>query len=150
MSLGSGTGADVTRRLIYLRKQFSNAGISRFTPYQQLVCIVPILLAEAAVGLLLTRCSKPDCQAHGEQFSRVLICFLNRHLGHGHLLIISAYRSRTARASDSAVHQYSWRKIKPCRLSKIQGHSTMRSGTTRQDEAAHSVEAPVGRKILGL
>lgn len=57
--------------------------------------------------------SKPDCQAYREQFSSVFICFLNRHLGHRHLLIISAHKNRTTRGSDNAIqHSISAVKLK--------------------------------------
>ena len=100
--------------------------------------------------------SKPDCQAYREQFSRVFICFLNRHLGHWHLLIISAYRSRTARASDSAVqHSIPEVKLKRANYQRYNAMAAMKSGIpsrkmTRQDEATYSVELTVTSQVEDL
>lgn len=102
--------------------------------------------------------SKPDCQAYREQFSRVFICFLNRHLGHWHLLIISAYGSRSARASDSAIqHRIPQLKLNRAGNQRCNSLAATKSGIpyrkmARQNEATHGVEVTVtgGWGIVGL
>lgn len=100
--------------------------------------------------------SKPNCQAHREQFSRVFVCFLNRHLGHWHLLIISAYRSRTARASDSAIqHSISNVKLKRANYRRYNAIVAVKSEIpsqkmARQDEATYSVELTITSQVEDL
>lgn len=101
--------------------------------------------------------SKPDCQAYGEQFSSVFICFLNRHLGHWCLLIISAYKSRTIRASDSVIqHSIPAVKLKRKRYPRCCSIAAMESGIvywkrTRQKKSTYRVElSPLRWQILWL